>query len=128
MKYHKMIEYDLEKFPLEIKTDSEIGSGDVINVCFYVSSETNVENWETVGHIQILFADPMKHRISSCRTYTTFDVAVPVEKIKIWVLTKTSARLLVTCNSVEVVNIEFSKVRFESYFSSSETCLYEHKS
>ena len=114
MKYHELIKHDLERFPLEIKTDSEIGSGDTINICFYVSSETDLNNWSNVGHIRIEFDDPMKHKITPCReTFTTFDLAVPGETNKIWVIYKTSTRLLITCNSVEVVNIEFSKVRFE---------------
>ena len=104
VKYHELIEHDLDTYPLEIKTDSEIGSGHVINICFYVSSETDVENWRNVGHIKIVFNNPMKHLISPCRnTLTTFDLAVPEETNKIWVITKTSTRLLITCNSVEVV-------------------------
>ena len=112
MKYQTLIDFDIDKYPLQLKTDSAIGSGDAIDVIFYVSTETNVGDWTNVGNVWIKFTDPMTYRVLHCLTeLTTFNVAVPEDVNKIWEIVKTTADLRIICNSVEVANIEFDQVR-----------------
>ena len=111
MKYQTLIEFDFDKYPIQLKTDSGIGSGEAIDVVFYVSTETNVGNWTNVGNVWIKFSDPMTYRVLHCVDgLTTFNVPVPKEINKIWEIVKTAADLRIICNSVEVVKIEFDKV------------------
>ena len=104
-----MIDFDLDKYPIQLKTDSEIGSGDIINICFYISSETHVSNWRTVGHIVIEFSNPMRHRVYYCSD-ERIDFSVPEGQNKVWKITKTSRRLRISCDSVVVIDVEFDQV------------------
>ena len=112
MKHHELIDFDFDKYPIQLKTNSAIGSGEAIDVVFYVSTETDVGDWTNVGNVWIKFSDPMTYRVYHCLTeLTTFNVPVPVEINKIWEIVKTAADLRIICNSVEVAKIEFDQVR-----------------
>ena len=66
MKHHTFIDFDFEKYPIQLKTDSEIGSGEAIDICFYTSEETSVQNWKNVGFVWIVFSDTMKYKVYPC--------------------------------------------------------------
>ena len=112
MKHHTFIDFDFDKYPIQLKTDSEIGSGEAIDIVFYTSTETSVKNWENVGYIWIIFRDPMEYNVYPCTNgWDTFDVAIPEETNKIWEIVKTTSDLRIICNNVEVAKIEFDQVR-----------------
>ena len=99
---------DLETTPLEIKTDSTIGSGDEV----YVNFCTSGENW--IGLVKISFSSTPQYYIYPCmhyNSYANFSVSLPTKIEKVWriALDRTSGiRLLIHCNNVEVVNILIS--------------------
>ena len=98
-------EIDLETIPLEIKTDSTIGSGDKVYVYFYTSGR------DYVGHVGISFSSTPQYDIGNCRTWTFFQVSLPTEVEKVWRITlnrNSGIRLLIHCNNVEVLNFLMS--------------------
>ena len=104
---------DLETIPLEIKTDSTIGSGDQVYVYFHTSER------DYVGYIQISFSSPPWYHIGHCTSsWTYFPVSLPSDVEKVWRITlnrNSGIRLLIHCNNIEVVNI----------LMSDNTCNYE---
>ena len=98
---------DLETIPLEIKTDSTIGSGDHVFVIFTTSGR------EFVGIVWIHFFSTPRYYIDKCMSdsFTNFTVSLPTEVEKVWRITlnrNSGIRLLIHCNNVEVVNILMS--------------------
>ena len=121
-------EIDLETIPLEIKTDSTIGSGDKVFVRFYTSGG------ETLEYVEIRFFSTPQHYISNCRSYTNFPVSLPTEVEKVWRITlnrNSGIRFLIHCNNVEVLNFVMSytcnsywsrtvgKVSFNPYYDTA---------
>ena len=100
------IPLDLETTPLEIKTDSTLGSGDRVYVLFYTTQE------EPVGGVLIDFSSTRQYRLWDCNYYyTNFPSNLPSKVNKIWRITldKTAGiRLKIHCDGVEVVNILLS--------------------
>jgi hypothetical protein len=99
------IDFDLEKYPLEIKTDSALGSSDEMDVDFYDS------NNDLVGSVWIMFDSPPEFHIDGCTSYTTFPFSLPSATNKVWKITLTrisGIRLTIHCNDVEMVNILMS--------------------
>ena len=101
----EMINYDLESTPLQIKTDSAVGSEDILQVLFYTSTEDS--SW--MARIWIRFYSPPKYHIVPCSDYTTFPSPLPSEVNKVWQITKLSGpRITIHCNGVKVLDIEMS--------------------
>ena len=99
------IEADLENSPLEIKTDSSLGSNEIVSVGFYTSAEL----W--VGRLTIHFTSTPRYQIWHCTSKTKFPTDLPTDTIKVWkiALTRTSGiRLVIDCNNKEVLNILLS--------------------
>ena len=99
-------EIDLETTPLEIKTDSTIGSEDYVRVNFYTSGR------DYVGYFQIRFSSTPQYYIYFCTSFSTnFPVSLPTEVEKVWRITlnrNSGIRFLIHCNNVEVLNILMS--------------------
>ena len=51
------MDYDLENSPLQIKTDSEIGSEEAVDVWLLTSG------WGDAGNIHIFFSSPPRYRL-----------------------------------------------------------------
>ena len=102
-------EIDLETTPLEIKTNSTIGSGDLVYVDFYTSGG------DEVGGVRISFTSTPVYFIRYCMSsYTSFPGNLPTDVEKVWRITlnrNSGIRLLIHCNNVEVLNF------FMSYYS-----------
>ena len=96
------IPWDLETTPLQIKTDSVLGSDEEI----YLVAYDKYSSW--ISSVAVLFSSPMQYGISYCTIKTYLPVQPPVEVDKIWTFTKTEAALIITCNGVEVVNYLFA--------------------
>ena len=108
-------EIDLETIPLDIKTDSTIGSGDEVRVEFYTSGR------DDVGDVLIRFSSTPRYYIGYCRSWTNVPVSLPTEVEKVWRITlnrNSGIRVLIHCNNVEVVNILMSSTCSWSSWSS----------
>ena len=100
-------DYDLETTPLEIKTDSVLGSNEQMFLVLYSAGG------EWTGSIQILFKSTVQYGFGWCSrgSYTDFPATLPSSKDKIWriTLTRTSGvRLRINCNDVEVLDVVLS--------------------
>ena len=113
-----MIEHDLENTPLEIKTDSEVGSEDRVYVFFFDSDDNSA------GGLSLYFSSPLKYGISYCMSdYAEFDTTPPSDKDKVWRLTidrdqsSTLVNLLIHCNNQLVLQRVIASSRCDSYSS-----------
>ena len=108
------LDADLENSPLEIKTDSSLGSDEKVNMWFYAESGIFV-----AGRLILHFTSPPQFTINSCTYETNFPIALPTDTNKVWriSLTRTSGiRLVIHCNEVEVLD----------YVLSDSTCSYRN--
>ncbi|KAL5263950.1 hypothetical protein ACHWQZ_G005141 [Mnemiopsis leidyi] len=104
---------DLEKTPLEIKTNSTLESGDYVAVLFYNSQG------EDAGGVYIYFTSTPRYWLVRCSSNTTFPSNLPAAVDKVWriSLNKTSGiRLQIHCNDVEVLNTLLSDDTCHSYW------------
>eukprot|EP00116_Pleurobrachia_bachei_P005144 sb/3465406/ len=100
------IPWELEATPLQIKTDSTLGSNDLIYVMMYD------EDVVFIGNVGVKFSSPMQYLIVFCTIWTDLPVEPPVEVNKVWTITKTETGLIITCNNVEVLNYLFADSSF----------------
>eukprot|EP00116_Pleurobrachia_bachei_P005439 sb/3465701/ len=78
------IPWDLEATPLQIKTDSTLGSGDMIRVKVYDKDSNYITS------AGVVFSSTMKYGISHCtNNWADLPVQSPVEVDKIWTFSKT---------------------------------------
>ena len=98
--------YDLENAPLQIRTDSVVGSGDELSVSFLNGEENEA------GRVVLFFEPTPKYHLIWCTASNTdFPTDLPSETVKIWkvTLSKTSnVRLQIKCNNKEVLNLVLS--------------------
>lgn len=116
---HKFIVYDLEADPLQIKTDSAAGSGDILALTFYSMGMNDINSWHSLGHLAILFDDPLKYRVWSCSGHWDFKTLAssPNEQNKIWTLIKTSGDLIIECNGKKVLDLAFKEANCDKKWS-----------
>ena len=98
------IEFDLERTPLQIKTNQ---GGDVVNVWFYD------ESGERAGRIYLRgLTSPSSstYEIYECMTRNFPDEFVlPIDNENVWTITKLPGpRIIVQCNEVTVVDVTMS--------------------
>ena len=100
------IEWDLESTPLEVKTNSVLGSGNQVYVGFF-----NANN-KYAGRVQLNFNSTLQYQLHICtESWATLPVTPPSAAEKVWrvTLTKTTGvRVVIHCNEVEVLNKLFS--------------------
>ena len=100
------INYDLENSPLQIRTDSVVGSDEIVHVNFYNAQESYVTA------VQLFFSHPGQYYLGYCsKSRTDFSTSLPTETDKIWKLTliRTSdVRLTIHCNNKEVLDVVIS--------------------
>ena len=105
MQHGLLMEWDLESTPLEIKTDSVLGSNDIISLHFRSSDEK-------YSGLVIHFSSTPDLWISFCSTEKmNFATALPSAKDKVWRITlikETGIRLQIHCNEVEVFDLIMS--------------------
>ena len=112
-------EIDLETVPLEIKTDSTIGSNEKVYAEFYTAEKYHV------GRVQIHFSSTPQYYIHPCMyQHSYFPVSLPTEVEKVWKITlnrNSGIRLLIHCNDVEVLNflMSYSKCYYSYRYSYS---------
>ena len=102
------INNDLETSPLLIKTNSELGSLELVKVIFYA------ENTAQAGGISIHFLANPKFFIHSCKSWSVFQAALPIAIMKEWKISliKNAAedlyRVIIHCNDKEVLSYDMS--------------------
>jgi hypothetical protein len=104
----KAIDFDLDATPLELKTDSTIGSGEIVNLVFYP-----VLGGPTSGGLSISFSDPPQYIVVECSQAVNFPADLPTatDNNREWRVTLTrnsSVRMLIQCNGEEVLNFLLS--------------------
>jgi hypothetical protein len=110
-----MIDHNLETTPLEIKTDSKLGSNERVYVWFYDARDANDNR---AGGIDIRFNSRLQYRVPFCHStdesrLNDFPDSLPTSTIRVWRVTldKTSGitiRYKIHCNDVEVANVLLS--------------------
>ena len=111
VKRGELIDHNLEKFPLQIKTRSAVGSQEQLAVWFENANEG------FAGGLFVYFTSPLSYLIDSCTesdiSDTSFPSDIPTDIDKIWTLTliRTSEtqNLVITCNNKEVLNFSISE-------------------
>lgn len=106
---HRFIPFDLESDPLQVSTDSKIGSGERIWVQFSRS-----DNFGFVG-ITVDFAESPRYSLGSCK-----NSEIPLNKLskednRIWTIEKVDKRLRLSCNGIEIFD-------FDTNLSTVDTC------
>ena len=105
-----MIDHNLETTPLEIKTDSEVGSNEQVYVRFHNPND------DPAGGIDFRFNSRLQYRLQYCHStdnssLNDFPDSLPTSTVRVWMVTldKTSGiRYKIHCNDVEVVNVLLS--------------------
>ena len=96
------MDYDLMNSPLEIRTDSLIGSKEQVNVNFYTAKEV------LAGGVFIRFTSPPQYLLGWCTTWINFPTDLPSETDKVWMVfyngTSSERQVKIYCNEKEVLN------------------------
>ena len=100
------IEYDIETTSLEIRTDSVLGSGDLV----YVYFKDSQGRWAGAVHVQ--FTSTPQYHIGWCTNWVNFQTPLPTATVKVWRITVIKSSDIVSvqilCNGEEVVNYVLS--------------------
>ena len=104
VQHYEEINYDLENSPLQIRTDSEIGSNEAVRVSFYNAKR------EHAGGVSLYFSSSPQYSLYWCTSYTDFPTALPSETDKVWTITRSSdtRSVVIHCNNKEVLNVVLS--------------------
>ena len=115
------IDHDLENSPLQIKTNSEVGSNEQVRLSFYTAQQY------LAGGIYLYFSSFLKFKLFGCsNSYTNFPTDLPSETDKVWTITLTRSsgkkRVVIHCNDKEVLNVVLSNTtcsdsRWSTYWS-----------
>ena len=99
------IPFDLEGFPLLIKTDSTFGSDDEIFVELHDKEDEN-----SFFYLKLRWSlSDIQFALENCiNTWTDLPTQPPNDVDKTWMFTKTSTALNISCNGVELLNYVFS--------------------
>merc|ERR1712176_43859 len=89
--------------PLEIRTNSLLGSGDQIKVRFLT------EDRNQAGNLKIKFDSPPSYFIPDCMNLKKgFKLPSSEDGEYIWRVTKADGRIIVHCNGEEVINVSYA--------------------
>ena len=109
------IDFDLENYPLQIKTNSVAGSDEELRVMFYDDQE------DLIGGIYLFFKSTPQYYIGYCSSSKVDIPNLPSETEKVWTITfkRTSdvVTLVLHCNEVEVFNVVISDSICKSGFA-----------
>ena len=101
------IDFNMKDTPLEIKTDSELNSGDGVNVFLYSSKG------EIAGGIRLLFNyTAVRYWFFHCsRDWHDLPTNPPSDRIKIWRIAldrSLGVTVVIHCNGIEVLRVRLS--------------------
>ena len=99
------IDFDPKNVPLEIKTTSLVGSGEQMILTFYTAQNNYA------GGLGIMFSQKPKYSLPHCSPWTNLK-KIPGGQNKTWRIAVQdigpSFRLVVMCNTVQVINVTLS--------------------
>ena len=100
------IDYNLGTNPLEIRSDSELGSGDRVSMYFYTSQG------EDAGGVWFKLTYTPEYYIINCDYWPYFLADLPTARVKVWRITVIRSSgiigLQILCNGEEVLNTVLS--------------------
>ena len=100
------IDYDIETYPLQIMTDSVVGSEHLLRVGF------DTADGSSAAGLKVKFTTPPSYFIGYCSSgwpaWVTF-TNIPEEQVRTWTITETETSVILACNGVEIVNYLFSE-------------------
>ena len=99
------LDHNLETTPLEIKTDSEVESNDLMVVNFLTAQE------KQTGGVWIVIRSTVWYQLGACNHKTVLPTTLPSTKEKVFriTLSRTSGiRLRIECNEEEILNVLMS--------------------
>ena len=94
---------DVDMPTVEVETNSEMGSRDILWVHFFGSSQ---KHNGAAGGIKIFFLDTPEFGLDWCGLRRAFPTALPDAVDKVWQISKTPGHMRVLVNGKEVLNIE----------------------
>ena len=102
-----MLDFDLEKSPLQIKTDSADGSKHQMDLALFDDDENDA------GGLFIDFSSPPSYKLYSCmESMAEFPSTLPAGANKVWTITlateEDKRRFVINCNNKEVLNVVLS--------------------
>eukprot|EP00116_Pleurobrachia_bachei_P009195 sb/3469457/ len=98
------IPWDLEKQPLQIKTNSTEGAKESMMVTM------KYKNTILIGAVSVFLDYTTRYSIDQCTdSFQDLPIQPPVEMEKIWNITKTETALIIKCNDVELVSLLFAE-------------------
>ena len=99
-----MISHEMESFPLYLKTDSVVGSGEIVKVRFWTGNE------KLAGKLYLSFTSPPNVNLYLCMDHKiNLPSKEPSDKVLKITLTRTSSpRIVIHCDDVEVFNLLMS--------------------
>ena len=97
-----LMNFDIDSTPLQILTDSLIGSGDAMRPAFVG------EVAEAGSGLMISFTDPPAFAIGNCTNLAAFTL-LGTDKYRIWTIIKHKNTLQVLSDGVEIFNFNFTE-------------------
>ena len=106
---NQAIDFQLQSTPLQIHTNSEIGSGDLIWAQFYDSDDTS-------RGLTVSFVSPPNYDMGYCKG----DTEIPLSKLgtnknRIWTIEKENTKIKVACNGILIFE-------YDPQLSSDQEC------
>ena len=107
IKREELINYDLEKYPLELKTKIDTGGTYFVDVEFYSS-----DGLPAGGFYMKISSSSQVHWITLCKSSSTkFESNLPTDPNKVWRITlikNTAIRIQIHCNDFMVLDFLLS--------------------
>ena len=107
----------METTPLQIKTDSVTGSGDLIDVNF-ANADANA-----AGGVMIYFNDQIEYKLKHCTESKNILTNVPTDKNKEWTIYRTQDSVKIECNGFEVLDFKMSACANSHYVYETDIAL-----
>ena len=95
------IDHKIQERPLQIKTNSRLRSGHLINV-------TLKDEEGATSYLNIEFNDPPTYAIGHCTPSSKVNFTMPKGEVQVWTITKYPKTLRLRCNGVQIVSFKFS--------------------
>ena len=99
------IDIDLDVTPVQIKTDSRVGSGDRLWVRFVERSTDNGPG------ISVFFTDQPTYELGYCTSqpqFVNFNMPAATDNhVRIWTITKTDNKIKLQCNETVIFDINY---------------------
>ena len=104
-----IIDISLDVTPVQVQTDSAVGSGDILWVRFVEHSTDNGPG------VQIIFSDPPTYSLGYCAH--NYEFTMPAGPERVWKISKEDGRIKLVSNGDVIFDIDYST-------STNDLCKY----